>query len=189
MRRHGWWAALAALAVITASADLAGGAARNHDGRMQMQDTTHQVPASIKAEHEELQAALARATRYPGRVGEAARDLAATLHPHFVREEQVALPPLALLRPLAQGKFSPGMEDVLPMTDSLRQELPRMLQEHQAIAASARRLAQVARAARAAEVARFADALLNHARMEEEVLYPTAILVGDIIRAQEKVGT
>jgi len=73
------------------------------------------------------------------------------------------------------------------MTDSLRHELPRMLQEHEAIAAAARRLAQVARAARAGDVARFAEALLTHARMEEEVLYPAAILVGELIRAQEKV--
>lgn len=187
MERNGWLGALAGLAVLTASVDLAGGVVLRHDRRTPMRNVAFEIPKSIKAEHEELHAELARATRFPGKVGEAARDLAARLHPHFVREEQVALPPLGLLRALAQGELTPDMERVLPMTDSLRQELPRMLQEHEAIAASARRLAQVARAARAADVARFAEALLGHARMEEEVLYPTALLVGQLIRAQTRV--
>ena len=61
-----------------------------------------EIPSSIRAEHDAIHDALERATQEPGRVGEAARALAKALHPHFVREEQIALPPLALLAPLAR---------------------------------------------------------------------------------------
>ena len=142
------------------------------------------IPESMRAEHAEIHAALEEATRAPGRVGEAARDLARLLHPHFVREEQVALPPLALLRPLSEGRFEPWMRGVLPMTDSLRAELPRMLAEHGEIGAAARRLEQVAREANNGEVEHLALKLQLHARSEEELFYPAAVLVGDLVRAR-----
>lgn len=49
------------------------------------------IPASLKVEHEELHAELSALTRTPGRTGEAARNVAALLHPHFVKEEEYAL--------------------------------------------------------------------------------------------------
>lgn len=144
------------------------------------------IPASMRAEHAEIHGALEEATRLPGPVGEAARELARVLHPHFVREEQIALPPLSLLRPLAEREYEPWMRDILPMTDSLRAELPRMLREHQAIGAAARRLEEVARAARNAEVEHLAQKLQLHARSEEELFYPAAVLVGDLVRARAR---
>jgi hypothetical protein len=73
---------------------------------------------------------------------------------------------------------------VLPMTDSLRAELPRMLEEHAAIRAATTRMGEVARAEGNAEVARLAEKLALHARSEEEVFYPAALLVGDLVRAR-----
>ena len=45
-----------------------------------------EIPKPLQAEHEELHATLVRATKQPGAVGEAAREVARLLHPHFVRE-------------------------------------------------------------------------------------------------------
>jgi hypothetical protein len=59
-----------------------------------------------------------------------------------------------------------------------------MLQEHQAIAAATARLAKAAAAAHNTSVARFADALALHARSEEEMFYPAALLVGELVRAR-----
>ena len=143
-----------------------------------------EIPASMRAEHEEIHAALERATQAPGRVGEAARALAQVLHPHFVREEQIALPPLGLLAPLARGEFTQAMLDVLPMTDSLRAELPHMLEEHVAIRAATQKLGEVARAERNTPVTRLAEQLALHAKSEEEMFYPAAVLVGDLVRAR-----
>ena len=137
-----------------------------------------EIPASMRAEHEEIHAALERATQASGRVGEAARALAKVLHPHFVREEQIALPPLGLLAPLARGEFTEAMLDVLPMTDSLRTEQPHMLEEHVTIRAATETLGE------ATAVTRLAEQLALHAKSEEEMFYPAAALVGDVVRAR-----
>jgi hypothetical protein len=142
------------------------------------------IPTAMKAEHDEIHQRLVRATKAPGQTGAAARALAQVLHPHFVREEEIALPPLGLLAPLAQGGFTPEMTAVLPMTDALRDELPRMLQEHVAIHAATERLAEVARSESNAEVADLAATLAAHAEAEEQLFYPAAVLVGEVVRAR-----
>lgn len=147
-----------------------------------------EIPASIREEHAAIHKELEQATTAPGRVGAAARALAAVLHPHFVREEQIALPPLGLLAPLARGEHTPAMRDVLPMTDSLRAELPHMLEEHRAIRAATLKLLAEARAAKNARVTRLAEQLALHAQTEEEVYYPAAVLVGDLVRSSTTGG-
>ena len=140
------------------------------------------IPESMRLEHAEIHDALTRATKAPGRVGAAARELAAVLHPHFMREEQIALPPLGLLAALARGDSVGPMRGVLPMPDSLRAELPAMLKEHVAIRAATMRMRDVARTAGNAEVVELAEKLALHARSEEEMFYPAALLVGDMVR-------
>ncbi|KAF0192329.1 MAG: hypothetical protein FD165_954 [Gammaproteobacteria bacterium] len=144
------------------------------------------IPPSIKMEHEEIHAALIEATHAPGEVGVAARELAEVLHPHFVREEEIALPPLGLLAPLASSApvSDAVRSEALAMTDALRVELPKMLEEHGRIRAAVEKLHAAARAEQAVRQEQLADQLALHAQTEEEVLYPAAILVGDILRAR-----
>jgi hypothetical protein len=142
------------------------------------------IPQSLQAEHREIHEALAEATRDRGPVGAAAKELAAVLDPHFERENEIALPPLALLAPLAAGETPAGLREVLAMTDALRKELPRMLEEHKRIRAATEKLRIAAREEKAAAQEQFAERLAAHAQTEEEILYPAAILVGDIIRAR-----
>lgn len=142
------------------------------------------IPQSLQQEHKAIHEALTEATRSPGPVGAAARELAAVLAPHVKREDEIALPPLGLLAPLASGESPAGMEEALAMTDALRRELPRMLEEHQRIRAAAEKLGTVAREDHATVHEQFAEDLAAHARSEEELLYPAAILVGEVIRAR-----
>jgi hypothetical protein len=142
------------------------------------------TPPSLEAEHHEIHEALLEATRIPGRVGVAAKELAAVLDPHFARENEIALPPLGLLAPFAAGKTPPGQQEVLAMTDALRKELPRMLEEHKRIRAATEKLRAVAREEKAPAQEQFAERLAAHAQTEEEILYPAAILVGDVIRTR-----
>jgi hypothetical protein len=148
------------------------------------QKVTITIPQSLQTEHHEIHEALVEATKAPGRVGAAAKELAAVLGPHFKREDEIALPPLGLLAPLAAGERPAGMEEALAMSDALRKELPRMLEEHKQIRAATEKLRTVAREEKAAVHEQFAVDLAAHAQSEEEVLYPAAILVGDIIRAR-----
>jgi iron-sulfur cluster repair protein YtfE (RIC family) len=140
------------------------------------------IPSTLRAEHEEIHNQLIAATRLSGKTGEAARALAEVLHPHFVREEQIALPPLGLLQSLASGQFTAEMTNVLPMTDSLRAELPRMLEEHKTIGAATRRLRDAAAQEGDRKTSALAEQLLMHAQSEEQVTYPAAIMVGEVVR-------
>jgi hypothetical protein len=141
------------------------------------------IPEAMRVEHAEIHEALVAATRAPGRVGDAAREVARVLDPHFEREEQIALPPLGLLPALARGdEVTDAMAAVLPLTDSLEAELPQMLQEHQRISAALDRLAAAAREEGQPKYAALAEQIQLHARMEEQVTYPAAIVIGKLIR-------
>ena len=142
------------------------------------------APQSLQTEHRAIHDALTVATKVPGRVGASAKELAAVLGPHFKREDEIALPPLGLLAPLAAGEKPAGMDEALAMTEALRKELPQMLKEHQKIRAASERLRTTAREEKQLVHEQFAEDLMLHARTEEEVLYPAAILVGEIIRGR-----
>jgi hypothetical protein len=147
---------------------------------------TWPIPSSLKDEHDKLHAELEAALKAPGRIGQAARRVAAALHPHFVREEEIALPPLSLLEPLSQGLLSPEMQQFLPLTDALKRELPEMLKEHQTIGLALDKLARVAREEGAPAYAELSDRIRAHALNEEQILYPAAVLAGEFLRLHSK---
>lgn len=140
------------------------------------------IPHAMKVEHEELHADLTKAINSGGETGAAAREVADALHAHFESEEKYALPPLGLLPALAEGKIVPEMREVFKMTDMLKAELPHMLGEHQAIVAALHKMiAAATKEMKMAHVA-FAEKLMLHAQNEEEVSYPTAILIGEYLK-------
>ncbi|MBI3462511.1 MAG: hemerythrin domain-containing protein [Planctomycetes bacterium] len=137
------------------------------------------IPEPLKKEHAELHEELLKATKQPGKTGEAARAVAKLLHPHFVKEEEFALPPLGMLSPWAEGRVTPNMEELLKMTDRMKAELPQMVREHHEIIRALKTLAEAAESEGKPQYARFAEKLMLHAKTEEEVLYPAAILIGE----------
>jgi hypothetical protein len=66
---------------------------------------SYRTPEPLKAEHEELHADLAKATKAGGRTGQAAQAVARVMHVHFAKEEEYALPPLGILPDLAKGRI------------------------------------------------------------------------------------
>ena len=146
------------------------------------------IPESVQTEHAAIHAALVEATKAPGDVGVAAKELAHILHPHFVREEQIALPPIGLLAALAAHTPVPDsvLAEALTMSDALKAELPRMLEEHKHIRTAVAKLLAAARAEQATKAISLAEELALHAQTEEDVFYPTTILVGEIIRARSQ---
>lgn len=147
---------------------------------------TFTIPNPLKLEHEELHAELATATRAGGEVGEAAKAVAKVLHDHFVKEEEFALPPLGLLSSLARGDVGEELSSVIGMTDRLKAELPKMLEEHKVVIVALKDLIAAAEAEKKPEHGRFAEKLMLHAQTEEEVLYPAAILVGEYLKLKLK---
>jgi hypothetical protein len=74
------------------------------------------------------------------------------------------------------------MKSVFGMTDRLKAELPKMLEEHKAVVAALEKLIMAAEAEKKPEHARFAKKLMLHAKTEEEVLYPAAVLIGEYLK-------
>jgi hypothetical protein len=140
------------------------------------------IPESLRLEHEELHGQLSALTKTSGKVAEAAKLVAQTLHPHFVAEEEFAIPPLGILSQLAEGNITEDMKEILKMTGRLKAELPRMLEEHKAILRALDKLIEAAHEENHPEAVEFAEKLKLHAKTEEEVTYPTAILIGKYLK-------
>ena len=141
------------------------------------------IPASLAAEHEELHAHLEEAVRVGGKTGEAARKVADILHAHFVAENRIALPPLGLLKATAEGTADgSAIDQAIRLADELRREYPKMLEEHQEIKKALADLELAATSESRPEQREFARKLALHAEMEETVLYPATLLLGEFLK-------
>lgn len=145
------------------------------------------IPQTLRSEHEALHDRLRQATEAGGEVGEAAKTLARLMHPHFVKEDEFALPPLGLLVALARGEVNAEMAAVLDLTDRLEAQLPEMLEEHRSVVEALGKLRDAAARAGHEDIVAFAAALVEHAQTEEAVMYPAAILVGQVVRQRLSV--
>ena len=96
------------------------------------------------------------------------------------------MPPLGLLGALAAGRMPVNAEEVVKLTDDLKRGLPAMLKEHENIVVTLDALANAARQENKQAALQFAEKLTQHAKTEEEVLYPAAILVGEYIKLKLK---
>ena len=142
------------------------------------------VPEALHLEHLELRSNLEKAAAAGGRTGEAARGVVKVLRPHILLEEEFAVPPLTLLPRLARGEVTADMRRYQKLSETLKAELPRMLDEHKLIVEALGQLLRAAQEEGYAGYAQFARKMILHAQMEEEILYPASILVGEVLRAR-----
>jgi hemerythrin-like domain-containing protein len=68
------------------------------------------------------------------------------------------------------------------MTDKLKADLSHMIEEHNEIVAALNNLIEIAEIENKTELVQFAEKLKLHAKNEEQVLYPTAILIGKYLK-------
>jgi hemerythrin HHE cation binding domain-containing protein len=108
------------------------------------------------------------------------------MKPHIDKEETFALPPLGILHQLVRGIHSPEDEAAVIMAWRLREDLDNMVAEHRVIGAALEELLAAAKAEQRVEYAELARKVLHHIRMEEQVLYPATILVGDYLRGKRR---
>jgi hypothetical protein len=136
----------------------------------------------MELEHEELHKELRKATRMPGKLGEAARKVAQVLHPHFERENELALPVIGIIRELAEGKTSADFLKAHELAERFKTEYERMLQEHVEIVKALDELEKAARKARKMNVVDFARKLKLHAKTEEDLTYPAVLMAGKLLQ-------
>ena len=144
------------------------------------------IPEALKLGHDEVRAELVRATLVPGRIGEAAGQVACLCLPHFEQEEDVVFPVFGVLRELASGTVRPEMADILPLVSDFRAWRNSLGNQHQLIAPALHQLMQAAYDEDNREIVEFTYSLRMHERLEEEVIFPTVFLIGDYV--QQKLG-
>ena len=140
------------------------------------------LPGVLRTAHEELHEEMVAATRLGGETGAAAQAVVRVLFPHILLEEEFGIPPLSLLPRLARGEISADMANVLRWTELLKAELPRMLDEHKQIVEALKGFLRAATAEQHPGYARLAEKLNVHVQLEEEVLYPASIVVGEYLK-------
>ena len=101
---------------------------------------------------------------------------------HFREEEDFVFPPLGLLPSLASGEISEKREEVIQLTEKLKSQLAHMSVEHQLIKAHMSDLERTARKDNHAGIIAFIQDVNKHARIEEEIYFPAAILVGEYLK-------
>lgn len=142
-------------------------------------------PSSLKAEHDSLSQMLYNAEQLAGETGKAAKQLAQLLQHNSKEEETYIWPLLKLLPLLAVGKYTRDMDFAIALSEKLKDKLKDLLDEHQRIVTALRVFRQTALEAHHPVIAHFADKLLLHEKMQEEVVYPAAILTGEYLRLRE----
>jgi hypothetical protein len=148
-----------------------------------------QIPSSLLNDHEVIRATLKRAMREPGATGDSARRVMQILDGHMMREEKFAFRPLSLLPALARGEMPvAALADALHLVEGLRKEIEQMRTEHRLISDALRRLAQDAEGEGKGDYVSLAQDLLKHQHLEEEIIYPAALLVG-LVALREQIET
>jgi hypothetical protein len=136
----------------------------------------------MEEEHEELHQQLRKATKIRGKVGEAAIRVAQILHPHFERENELALPVIGVARELMEGKASPDFVKALELADRFKGEYEKMLAEHVEIIKALDELEKAAKRAKKNSVIEFTRKLKAHAKIEEDLTYPAVLMIGKLLR-------
>lgn len=119
---------------------------------------------------------LRRASELENATGLAVRDLLNILEPHFQKEEKLAMPILGTLSEFASGEHATSLVKVLKAAKEMRSEYGEMLAEHKQLHPYIERAKGAAEREEDHEVAHLMEGLAHHAKMEEEVLYPAALL-------------
>lgn len=140
------------------------------------------TPDSLSEEHEGIFQELHEYSELKDQTGASMRELLTTLKPHFEKEEEIAMPLLGLLTPLAAGKKIKNPREALTLHERLRHAYREMFSEHEQIRGMVAKARQSAEKENHKEVVDFLDALAHHAKVEEEVLYPAALLAGAILK-------
>jgi hemerythrin superfamily protein len=144
------------------------------------------VPDALLRGHDEARAVFVRATMEGGRIATAARRVAQLCLSHFEHEENGVFPVLALLPDLRQGDVRPEMMEVMPLITAFKSKHAAVDSHHHLIMSAIEVFVQAARKEKNREFVRLAHHLSAHERIEDEVIFPTVVLIGKYL--QEKLA-
>ena len=138
------------------------------------------VPLSLTEEHTTLLNMIHKISIRPDSSGRVAIKLYELLQHHFKEEENYVLPPLGLLPQLIKGELPADTEQVIALTEKLKDQMQHMDVEHQMARAYLNELKTASE--KDTEVLKLEQELSKHAQMEEEILFPTSLLIGEHLK-------
>jgi hypothetical protein len=144
----------------------------------------HDIPQSIRLQHQEDEAALTELSRRPPPVGPAAKAALDLLKRHHQREVEYILPPLTLLPQIADGKVTPDMKWAIAMADQVKANREQIFQEHSQITDAMNTLLQAAERAHNTSAAEFARGAVADSLADMELQEPMTIIIGDYLRSK-----
>jgi hemerythrin superfamily protein len=142
------------------------------------------LPSALRLTHNGARTELVQAAREPGAIGKAGMRLVSLCLPHFEEEEEAVFPALDLLPDLAQGNVRPEMASVLPLIEEFGLRHRNWQSEHRSITSAIDALLAASLKQRNERFAEFAYSLRIHEKLEEEVVYPTVLVIGQLLRAR-----
>jgi len=140
------------------------------------------TPEPLREEHQGFHDELLKAVKSGGELGKIANQIDKILNPHFKIEEEYAFPSLTLMAPLSRGEIDPEMKDALGIIERLKDELPKLTNDHLKIIKKLKKFDDAVKTEKKIEFAPFSQKIIHHAKAEESILYPAAILIGEYLR-------
>lgn len=135
-------------------------------------------PESLREEHEAFIDGLKSRSTSKGETGAALGRLLKLLEPHVEREDELVLPLLGALHGVAAGLPLESSGAVMRLYERYAGQYGNMFAEHLPIRQALKSAKAAARKEGRDDVVEILDALAHHSRVEEEVLYPAALLIG-----------
>lgn len=141
------------------------------------------IPKAIQNGHENLCSDLITIINYGGKLGEKAKRLDKVMAPHFHKEEEYALPPLGLLLAISEGHWEIDSDEAIKMSETLQSKLSELKIEHENISRFLQDLKVVADEEDNLKAKQFVKDVMLHVEIEDQVLYPTTILIGNYLKS------
>ncbi|MEP6262549.1 MAG: hemerythrin domain-containing protein [Gillisia sp.] len=144
-----------------------------------------ETPAVILQEHHYFLEKLEQATFYGDSTGYYARELYEVMEFHFKEEEDYVLPPLGILPIIAGGEFPKNAGEIILLTEKSARNSAVILAEHQMITHFLGQMMLAAVREGHEELSGFDEALHKHSALEEEVLFPMVVVIGDYLKLKQ----
>ena len=145
-----------------------------------------EVPSSIMKEHKSLLDQVQSFTLFQDSTARVAKKLLELMQHHFQEEGNYVLPPLGLLPTLANGELPEASQDIIVLTEKFKSQFDHTSAEHQLIKAFVDEMVQAAKKEGHSEVLEFEKEIAKHAAIEDEILFPTALLIGEYLKLKSE---
>ena len=146
-----------------------------------------QIPSSIKKTHEYLLEQIHKMTSYNDSCGRVAIKIEEVMQHHFKEEEDIILPMLGLLPSLANGQMPEESKDIILLSEKVKPMMNHMSAEHQLLKVYLEELKQASDSDSRPEIIEFENEVSKHAISEEEVYFPTSILIGEYLKLKSVI--